>query len=80
MNSIQVVKNTEEAFEFSMVLSVLATGRMVSRALATTSPYTVIVGLKWGSTTRKMGRKGEEAQIIKVMAVRRRLTIDYNLN
>ncbi len=50
------------AYEKMMVSSRLATMRMVSGALATTSTYSRVVRSQWERDTRKMEGDGLEAQ------------------
>jgi hypothetical protein len=59
---MKVANNTEEAFTYGMVTSLLDTLRMMVMALATTSTYTVMVGSMWGRYTLKMEREEKEAQ------------------
>ncbi len=43
-------------------------------ALATTSPYTVMVTSEWEKSTLKMGRSGGEAQSTRKMELRSNMT------
>ncbi len=53
-----------------MVTSDLVTMRMVCRALATASRYTMMVRSKWGKYTQEMERVVREAHCIILMALR----------
>jgi hypothetical protein len=77
-NSTRTTNHTAEGFSYGiLVTSILATLRMVDRALATTSAYTVVVRSGWGRDTIKMEGNGKEAQSTRQMERRRSMTSDF---
>ncbi len=76
-NSIKKTTCTAEASKYGiLVASGLDTGRMVMRALATTSTYILMVSLKLGKDTGKMEVNGTEARGITKMVLISSMTAD----